>query len=84
MCGFVHNETFKTDKNNPPIKRKVQLYSRASQLHIQIRKSEVDARGQDGSEYGKEIVQKKTFHKEQLKVRYSFAQFIKLFSYVNK
>lgn len=57
MCGFVHNETFKTDKNNPPIKRKVQLYSRASQLHIQIRKSEVDARGQDGSEYGKETVQ---------------------------
>lgn len=53
MCGFVQNETSKTDRNNPPIKRKVLLYSRASLLHVQIKKTELDARGREGSEYGK-------------------------------
>ncbi|XP_074613029.1 fibroblast growth factor 18-like [Acropora palmata] len=67
MCGFVHNETFKTDKNNPPIKRKVQLYSRASQLHIQIRKSEVDARGQDGSEYARLVLESDNFRRIRIR-----------------
>lgn len=52
MCGFISKQENQTDTNNHPIKRKVQLYSRASQLHVQIKKTAMDASGQDGSQYG--------------------------------
>lgn len=55
MCEFVEGQKNITDPENPPTKRTVQLYSRASKLHVQIMKTELDARGRDGSGYGKKI-----------------------------
>lgn len=46
MCGLPNNRSFK---------RKVLLYSRASHLHVQIKKTELDARGGEGSDYGKAL-----------------------------
>ena len=39
-----------------PFKKKVQLYSRTSGRFIQIKKTELDARGKNGSQYGKGLV----------------------------
>lgn len=55
MCIFVKKQKNQTDLNNPPVKRTVQLFSRASKLHVQIMKTELDARGRDGSGFGKLI-----------------------------
>lgn len=67
MCGFVHNESLKTDKNNAPVKRKVLLYSRASQLHVQIKRSELDARGQDSSEYARLVLESDNFGRVKIR-----------------
>jgi len=53
MCIFVESQKNQTDPNNHPVKRTVQLFSRASKLHVQITKTELDARGRDGSGFGK-------------------------------
>ena len=39
-----------------PFKKKVQLYSRTSGRFIQIKKTELDARGKNGSQYGKGLL----------------------------
>ncbi|KAJ7336579.1 Fibroblast growth factor 18 [Desmophyllum pertusum] len=51
----------KSDRNNHPVKRTVQLYSRASKLHIQIMKTELDARGRDGSGYARLVLESDNF-----------------------
>lgn len=61
MCGFISKQENQTDTNNHPIKRKVQLYSRASQLHVQIKKTAMDASGEDGSQYARLVLESDNF-----------------------
>ncbi|KAL9983822.1 hypothetical protein ACROYT_G006058 [Oculina patagonica] len=61
MCEFVEKQKNITDPQNPPTKRTVQLYSRASKLHVQIMKTELDARGRDGSGYARLVLESDNF-----------------------
>jgi len=64
---FYRNESDKTDTNNPSIKRTVQLYSRASHLHVQIKKKELDARGRHGSEYARLVLESDNFGRVKIR-----------------
>jgi len=61
MCIFVERQKNQTDPNNHPVKRNVQLFSRASKLHVQITKTELDARGRDGSGFARLVLESDNF-----------------------
>lgn len=61
MCIFVESQKNQTDNNNHPVKRTVQLFSRASKLHVQIMKTELDARGRDGSGFARLVLESDNF-----------------------
>lgn len=58
LMNFCYSFVYKPCDFGPglPFKKKVQLYSRTSRPFIQIKKTELDARGKNGSQYGKGLV----------------------------
>lgn len=61
MCSFVESQKKQTDNNNHPVKRTVQLFSRASKFHVQIMKRELDARGRNGSGFARLVLESDNF-----------------------
>lgn len=66
-CTVFYKNLKTSDPNNHPVQKKVRLYSRASRLHVQITKTEVDARGQNDSEHAILVLESDNFGR--LKIR---------------